>query len=341
MKNHSTLAAATLLLAITLTGPALAGPISGEEARRQAQVLEQLKKALSEETADAPKFAHITRAMKGERDANFRRRILEIALQIPGPDLESFLTSLLANDEDAGLRSKAATTLGLVGSEKCLAPLAQAAANDRTTSVVIGDIGGQSSARRAATFAIAELARRFPKLADEATGKLRALPVVDDVKDTEGLADARTQALYQITRDDTLLKPFRERLKSQDVKERERGVIAFRFLKLKEAPEEVVNTLKDTSPEVRSWTALVLGEIGDPKTGAALMAVAGDTKEETSVRCNAISALGGMKSAAATELMEKLLTDPTPVVQTNAAIALYRMTGKKVKQFPEGYKADP
>jgi HEAT repeat protein len=70
------------------------------------------------------------------------------------------------------------------------------------------------------------------------------------------------------------------------------------------------------------------------------MAVAGDAKEENSVRCNAVLSLGQMKTAAAAGLMEKLLTDPQPSVQSNAAIALYRITGKKVKQFPEGYKAD-
>ena len=70
------------------------------------------------------------------------------------------------------------------------------------------------------------------------------------------------------------------------------------------------------------------------------MKVASDTKDETTVRCNAIFALGRMKTAKAADLMEKLLMDPTPLVQTNAAIALYRITGKKVKQFPKGYNAD-
>jgi HEAT repeat protein len=205
---------------------------------------------------------------------------------------------------------------------------------------VVGDIGGQSSARRAATFAIAELAARFPKLADEAVAALRALPVVEDPKDNEGLADARVQSIYQITRDNALLKPFFERLKSSDAKERERGVIAFRFLKLKAAPAELVNTLKDASPDVRSWSALVLGEVGDPKTADILLQAAGNTKEEAGVRCNAIFSLGLMKIASAAESMEKLLADPDQRVQTQAAIALYRITGKKVKQFPEGYKAD-
>jgi HEAT repeat protein len=339
MTNCFALAAA-LLLGIATADLSLAGPVTAEEAQRQAQVLDQLKKALAAETTDAAKFTHIARTMKDEPDVNLRRRILDTATGIPGSELEKFLTSLLTTEKDAGLRSKSATTLGLMGSEKCLTTLAEVAKNDRTTRMQIGDIVGQSSARRAATFAIAEFGSRHPKLANAAAGELRALPVVHDPRDNEGLADARAQALYQITRDKVLLKPFYERLQSKDAREREGGVIAFRFLKLKAAPAEIVNALKDTNAGVRGWSALVLDEIGDPKTAAALMTVAGDVKEDVSARCNAISALGHMKSAAAAELMEKLLKDPNLSVQTNAAIALFRITGKKVKQLPEGYKVD-
>jgi HEAT repeat protein len=340
MRNPAAVATAALVLGIAMANSSPGGPITREESQRQAQVLEELNKALGGAAMDAAKFSHITRAMKDELDVNLRRRILEIAIQIPGPDLEAFLVGLITKEEDAGLRSQAATTLGRVGSEKCLATLVEVATNDRTTSIQIGDIGGQSSARRAATFAIAELAGRFPKLADEAAGKLRALPVADNAKDNEQLADARVQALYQITHEDALLKPFYEQLKSKDAKERERGVVAFRFLKLKQAPMEIVNALKDSDAHVRSWSALVLGEIGDPKSGTPLMTIAGDRKEEVLVRCNAIASLGRMKAAAAADSMEKLLNDPSPKVQTTAAVALYRITGKKVKEFPEGYRAD-
>jgi HEAT repeat protein len=340
MKYWPRLAAAGLLLGIALVNLSSAGPISAEEARRQAQVLERLSKAVGAETTDAGKLAQIARVMKDERDANFRRRLLEMALRIPGADLEPFLTDVLTRDEDAGLRSQAATALGRSGSEKCLTTLARAAAKDRTTAAVIGDVGGEGSARRAATFALAELAARFPRIADDAAAALRDLPAVEDAKDNQGLADARVQALYQITRDNALLKPFYQRLKSSDAKDRERGVVAFRFLKLKAAPTELVNTLKDSSPEVRSWSALVLGEIGDRKTADVLLQVAGDTKEQAGVRSNAICSLGHMKVAAAADALEKLLTDPEPSVRTNAAIALYRITGKKVKQLPEGFKDD-
>ena len=340
MKYPFTIAAGFLLLGIALTGRSLAGPVTREEGERQALVLEQLTKSVADEKTEEGRFVLITRMMTGEDAVMVRRKVLEVATGFPGPKLDEFLARALAMDEDAGVRSEAATALGKFGSEKQLGSLADAAKNDRTTDLLIGDVGGKSSARRAATFAIAELAARFPKLADEAAAKLRGLPVKDDPKDHEGLADARVQALYQITRDESLLKPFYERLKSKETEVRVNGVVAFQFLEIKVAPAELVTALKDDSPDVRSWSALVLGRIGDPKTAEALMSVAGDAKEEAGVRCNAVCSLGQMKSAAAARLMEKLLTDPQPNMQSNAAVALYRITGKKVKQFPEGYNAD-
>jgi HEAT repeat protein len=204
----------------------------------------------------------------------------------------------------------------------------------------VGDNRRTFTTRRAAIFAIAELAGRFPRIADNAAAELRALPAAADARDNESLGDARGQALYQITHDAALLKPFYDRLQSDDANERVRGIVAFRSLKMKEAPPEIVEALKDVSPEVRNWTALVLGEIGDSKTGPLLMAVAADAREGAGIRCNAIGALGRMKYAAAADLMERLLTDPEPAVPANAAIALYRITGRKVKQFPEGYRTD-
>ncbi|HEX3313951.1 MAG TPA: HEAT repeat domain-containing protein [Gemmataceae bacterium] len=340
MTKCSAFAGAALLLGIALAAPSFAQPITGEEFQRQTKVLDRLKKALAAETTDGAKFAHIERAMKGEDDANFRHRILAIAVRIPGPELEKFLTDLLIRDDDAGLRIEAARTLGRTGSEKCLTALAEAARNDRTTHILFGDLIGQSSARRAATFAIAELAARFPKLADDAAGKLRSLPAVEHPRDRESLSDARAQALYQVTHDEKLLTPFLDRLRSKDAKVRESGVVAFRFLKLKVAPPELMSALGDADSSVRSWAGLALGEIGDPKTVPVLLAVAGDAKKDAGLRCNVIGALGQMKAAAATQPMRKLLTDESEAVQTQAAIALYRLTGEKVKQFPAGYNAN-
>jgi hypothetical protein len=159
----------------------------------------------------------------------------------------------------------------------------------------MGDIASQSSARRAATFAIAELAARHPAIAKDAVDRLRAIDAVQDAPDNEQLPDARAQAIYQITRDAALLEPFLKRLKSDDPKVRESGVVAFRFFKLTEAPAELVATLKDPDVEVRRWAALVLGEIGDPKTVEALKAAAAD--EDNFVRANIQYSLKKMKAA--------------------------------------------
>jgi HEAT repeat protein len=96
--------------------------------------------------------------------------------------------------------------------------------------------------------------------------------------------------------------------------------------------------LNDDSADVRSTAVLVLGAIGDAKTAEPLMEVASDTKQERSVRANAVFALGRMRSTSAAGLMEKLLSDPD--LSASAAVALYRITGKKVKEFPAGYNAD-
>lgn len=326
------------LLLSVLSPVAFAGPVSREEAARQTAVLGQLEKSLAAASKPADKFAIVAGVMSAERDANFRRRVLAIAAEIPGPEREALLISVLTTDEDAGLRSEAATLLGKVGSERCLAVLATAAQFDRTTQILIGDVGGRSSARRSATFALARLAERHPKIGEEAATALRKLPDRHEPKDNESLADARLQALYQVTRDESLLKPFFSRLKSDDPEQRRDGVNAFQFLKLKIAPPEVIAALQDPDAGVRGNAALVLGEIKDPKSVEALLAIAADTKADRPSRVTAVTALGQMRTAPAGPLMEKLLDDPA--VSTNAAIALYRITGRKVRQFPEGYDAD-
>jgi len=112
--------------------------------------------------------------------------------------------------------------------------------------------------------------------------------------ETEALFDAKHQALLLLTGDTALLKPFYDRLRAKDADERKRGVVAFRFLQLDKAPSQLIAMLGDADPTVRSWTALVLGEIGDPATTRTLIQVAEDRSEDRGVRANAISSLGRM-----------------------------------------------
>ncbi len=331
---------AALTLFVLVVGPTWGKPPSLEEGERREKLTANLKVAVAAEATAASKAAALSRAYKAEPSPDVRRVVFEYIPAQPDAAIDRFLADVLAGDADAGIRSLAAKALGTHGTDQCLPALAKAAATDRVTEIRMGCIGGEGTARRAATFAIAELAARHPKLVGSAAAALRELTPLAGPEDRESLTDARVQALYQVVRDEMLLAPFLEQLRSKDAKVRERGVVAFRFFALKVAPPELVAALNDVDASVRSWAALVVGEIADPKTVPVLLAVAGDAKQDTAVRCNVIGSLGRMKAAAATELMRKLLVDEREAVQVQAAIALYRLTGEKVKQFPAGYDAD-
>ncbi|HEV3237426.1 MAG TPA: HEAT repeat domain-containing protein, partial [Gemmataceae bacterium] len=245
---------AVLVLGVLAAGSAWGGPPLREEGDRREKLTADLKKAVASETTAAGKVAVLARAVKAEPSPNVRRVVFDTILVQPGPELDAFLTDVMTGDADAGIRSLAATALGKHGTQKCLPALAKAAATDLTTEFQLGCMVGKSSARRNATFAIAELAARLPKLADKAVAELRSLTPAADPKDNESLADARDQAMYRVTRDEKLLGPFLDRLRSKDAKVRESGVVAFRFFRLKVAPVELVAALKDDDASVRSWT---------------------------------------------------------------------------------------
>ncbi len=164
------------LLSALLAPVAFAGPPSREQVEHQDRALQRLNTTLATAGTDADRFVAISRALADESDVETRRRIASVAAAIPGPEREAFLISRLTADEDAGLRSQAATELGGTGSVASLPALARAAASDRTSRLEIGCIVGESSARRAATFAIAKLAERIPTMAGDATAALPRSP---------------------------------------------------------------------------------------------------------------------------------------------------------------------
>ncbi|WP_254512727.1 HEAT repeat domain-containing protein [Anatilimnocola floriformis] len=331
--------AATFLILWAAASWAIAKPQSAEEGQRQAAVVADFQQQFAAARPGPEQRKVLQRWMK-DPSVEVRAKGVATAARLPAAEADLFFGDVLANEEDSGLRGEAASLLGTHGTEKSLAPLAHAAANDKTSDCVRGCIAFRTSARRQATFALADLAARFPALKPAVEKELRNLKPAEP-QDGEQLADVRLQALYQVTQDTALLKPFYDRLASSDAKTRESGVVAFRFLRLKEAPAELVATLKDETEGVRLWGALVLGEIRDAKTAPQLLEVAADTRESLGVRCNAILSIGGMKVATLADPLRKLLDDEQVAIQAQAAIALYRLTGEKAKQFPAGYPAEP
>ncbi|HUS46985.1 MAG TPA: efflux RND transporter permease subunit, partial [Phycisphaerae bacterium] len=310
----------------TATEAVWAEPTGGmpgtEESARRRAALADLDEALAKASAEAGRLKLLSDAMRAEPASDVRRQMLSRANLLSDPAQEAWMLEILKDAPDCHLRGAAAVRLGKIGSRKAVEPLITAACHDKKTCGWMGCMRMEGTARRSAIFALAELAARLPKTQPRILKALRELPVKIDKADRESLGDARLQALYQLTGDAKLIQPFFQRLKDGDAEVRKRGVVAFRFLKLRKAPKELISRLTDSSADVRSWAALVLGEIGDPVAAESLMKAAADAGNTRGTRANAIVSLKRMRIDKAASLFEKLTRDSDEVVASHASAAL-------------------
>lgn len=319
-------AAMSIVLA---TGVIVGAPLDAEEQQRQEAALAQLDADLTKASTEDQRTAILRRAMKDEvsrmkDDINpeMRRQILLRAELLTSPGQEDWLIERLRDEPDFLLRQVIASLLGKTGSPRVVATLIIAARSDPKTFGRAGCIRLEGTVRRQAMFALAELGNRLPDQRQRIVDALRAMPWPDDKADLEYLDDVRLQSLYQLTGENELLKVFFQRLASDNSKDRVRGVVAFRFLKLRKAPTELVARLEDANEEVRMWAAFVLGEIGDSVTVPALMATAENKKLDRATRASAIASLGKMNAKAAMELMKRLSKDKNDTIAPQATAAL-------------------
>lgn len=301
-------------------------------ARINAEI-EAIQRAVEKQDAPGEKHATLRAAFAKGKIPYVKKHILEMAVAIGGPELEPFLLSVLRDEPHAGLRIVAVRALGEHGSTNAVQPLLNTAENDPESKAGWLILLYRTTARRDAYFALAEIGLRHPDARKSITTAITALPVPAD-----DFHDVKAQALYILTQNKELLKAFFERLQHEDPKIRVRGVVAFRLLRLTQAPKELVELLDDPHRDVRSWVALVLGEIGDPVTIPALIATAKDKNENRGIRLNAIGSLGRMRAKSAAAVMEQLLDDEN--VKVGAAIALSRITGERHPLVPEGRRLD-
>lgn len=304
------------------SGVTTSGMITAEEGQRRQAALARLDADLTTASAADQKLAIVQQAMKDEVSPDMRRQILSRAELLKSTGLEDWLIGRLRDEPDCMVRGEVASLLGKKGSLKAVEPLITTAKSDVKTFGEIGCMRIEGTARRQAMFALAELGSQLPAQRQGIIEALRSLPARDDKTDSESLYDVRLQSLYQLTGDKEFLTIFFERLASKDSKERMRGVVAFRFFKLSKAPQELVALLEDPEQEVRSWTALVLGEIGDRGAAPALMAAAENAKFDLGTRANAIVSLKNMKAKAALPLMKRLSTDPDSTIAHWATAAM-------------------
>lgn len=303
-----------------------------EQAHIKAEV-EATRVAVQQQDTPRGKHSILRTAYAKSESPYVKKYILEMTSAIEGPELEPFLLSVLGDDADVRLRIAAVKALAEHGTTNAVQPLLNCAEKDPEGEDGWDCVRYHTSARRDAYFALSEIGLRYPAARSQIAQGISNLPITAD-----DLKDPKIQALYVLTQDRALLTPFYERLQSTNAKERVNGVVAFRFLKLNRAPKELVGLIDDPSQDVRSWVALVLGEIGDTETVPALLKAAQDTTLDRGTRCNAIYSLGHMHAKGAEALLRQLLNDDS--VKVNAAIALSQITGQRHPLVPQGYRLE-
>lgn len=307
--------------------------MSQEAKQRIEGEVESIRSAVEKENTASGKHSALRAAYAKSESPYVKEGVLSMAIDLAGPELEPLLINVVQSEPDVRLRIMAVDALAEHGSPTAEQPLLDCAENDPEGLAGWDCIRRRMTARRNAYLALSEIGLRHPAARESIAQSVAALPVTG-----EGLKDAKIQALYVLTQDTSLLEPFFERLQSDDPDIRQRGVVAFRFLKLTEAPAELAELLDDPNRKVRSWVALVLGEIGDPATVPVLIDRAKDKSEDRSVRCNAIFSLGRMRAEPALTALETLLNEES--VEVNAAIAWSKITGERHPLVPEGYGLD-
>lgn len=328
---------ALLLIASLLAAGASSArkPLSAKEHAEIQTRIDNVRQALKVPNEPAAQRKILEKALAKEDIHEARRGLVPLVTQLAATEQEPFLIGILSKKTQRDVWDLSVTRLNTQGTPKAIRELLRC-----STAVPEKDLRWPTArsvilAHREAIFALAEIGQRHPAARKEIVEALSALKASEPV-----MSDPRRQALYLLTKDRSYLKPFFKRLKSSDPEVRRDGVVAFRFLKLTVPPVEIVRALEDPNVRVRSWSALVLGEIGDPDSVEVLLRSAENEKEERSVRANAIAAIGRIGPAAREAVPHLKKFIPNEDLNVNAAIALSRITGVRHRLVPEGYSID-
>lgn len=84
------------------------------------------------------------------------------------------------------------------------------------------------------------------------------------------------------------------------------------------AIQPLEQALDDESPDVRATAAMALAKLNSKSSGAAILKLLSDEKQDVAVRIAAATALGLLKNAEAVPVMSKALTDTVMAVEAQA-----------------------
>jgi HEAT repeat protein len=306
--------------------------------------------------------------LTGDEEARVRRRA---ALAIGRVGLKDGVQPLvvLLSDADAEVRQMAAFSLGLIGDKRAVEPLT-AALNDPSPLVqgsaaeALGLIGDRSAAGAVASMmstivqsgALAQppgddmdSRRDTPaaafRLGVYALVRLKAADqLMSTVLDSGGLPRVHWWPVaYGLGRleDRRGFDALLVFAKDSNPYARAFAVKGLGALKNRAATPALLNLLSSGDRSVLIETIRALGRIGDPAAAAPILKFITESNVDPQVRLEAVGAIGGIRTAAATDTLLDILADPTPAVRAAALRSLATLDAENFVTVLSGLDDDP
>ncbi|RPA82559.1 deoxyhypusine hydroxylase [Ascobolus immersus RN42] len=131
------------------------------------------------------------------------------------------------------------------------------------------------------------------------------------------------------------IKKLQDELNDQSLSlfHRYRAMFRLRDIGTHEAIDALASGFADPSALFRHEIAFVFGQMSDPHSIKALIEVAGNEKEASMVRHEAIEAIGGIASNEVEEVLKRFVNDPERVVRESAIVALDMVEFERSGEF--------